>query len=327
MTARESLTEVATWPDGDAPLLPTRLEPLAGVARDYARAATSKNTARAYNADWRDYLRWRSRQGLEARPLTDPEAIGLYVAAMAFGEPRAGGKARSVATIERRLSALAWNFTQRGLPFDRHDRHIATVLAGVRRTHGRPPKGKEALLSEHMKAMLDALPPSNLRNIRDRAILLLGFAGGLRRSEIVGLDCRAEDSLEGSGWPEFQQGGVLLTLRGKTGWREVEIGYGSSEATCPVVALKAWMNFSRVAHGPLFRRIVGREIGAERSERPPCGAARQAPCDGLWAARRPFGEGPSGEVFRSFAARWARLVGLSSTSVTCKNSLATLPLR
>jgi integrase len=183
---------------------------------------------------------------------------------MASGQGRVGEKARSVATIERRLSALAWNFAQRGLPFDRNDRHIATVLAGVRRTHARPPQGKEALLPEHVKAMLEALPPSNLRNIRDRAILLLGFTGGLRRSEIVGLDCRAEDSLEGSGWPEFQPGGVLLTLRGKTGWREVEIGQGSSEATCPVVALKSWLNFSRLAHGPLFRRVIGREVGAER---------------------------------------------------------------
>ena len=72
------------------------------------------------------------------------------------------------------------------------------MLAGVRRTHGRPPVQKEALLPEHLIAMLDALPPSNLRNLRDRAILLIGFAGGLRRSEIVGLDCRDEDSLQGA---------------------------------------------------------------------------------------------------------------------------------
>ena len=65
------------------------------------------------------------------------------------------------------------------------------MLAGVRRTHGRPPAQKEALLPEHLLAMLDALPPSDLRNLRDRAILLIGFAGGLRRSEIVGLDCGA----------------------------------------------------------------------------------------------------------------------------------------
>jgi integrase len=111
---------------------------------------------------------------------------------------------------------------------------------------------------------LDALPLSDLRNMRDRAILLIGFAGGLRRTEIVGLDCRAEDSLEGSGWLEAFDDGLLLTLRGKTGWREVEIGRGSSEATCPVVALETWMKFARIGRGPVFRRVVGRGVGPER---------------------------------------------------------------
>ncbi len=138
---------------------------------------------------------------------------------------------------------------------------MATVLAGVRRTHGRPPVEKEALLPEQVVAMLDALPPSDRRNLRDRAILLLGFAGGLRRSE--GLVCSPEDSLEGSGWPEFFDDGVLLTLRGKTGWREVEIGRGSSERTCPVAALEAWLKFARIARGPIFRAVVGREVGSE----------------------------------------------------------------
>ena len=58
--------------------------------------------------------------------------------------------------------------------------------------------------------------------------------------------------------------GLLLTLRGKTGWREVEIGRGSSEATCPVVALETWMKFARIACGPVFRRVAGREVGSER---------------------------------------------------------------
>ena len=171
---------------GGAPL-PAKLEPLVETARAYARAATSRNTNRAYAADWRDYLRWRARQGLDLKPLADPECVGLYLAALASGAKGAGGRSRTVATIQRRLTALIWNFAQRSLPFDRKDRHVATVLAGVRRTHGRPPVQKEALLPEHVMAMLDLLPPSNLRNLRDRAILLLGFAGGLRRSEIAGL--------------------------------------------------------------------------------------------------------------------------------------------
>jgi integrase len=247
----------------DPPALPTRLDPLVETARTYARAATSAHTQRAYAADWRDFLGWRARKGLEARPLADVETVGLYLAALASGEGLSA-RQRSVATIERRLSALVWGFAQRGLAFDRRDRHIATVLAGVRRTHGRPPAQKEALLPEHLIAMLDALPPADLRNLRDRAILLIGFAGGLRRSEIVGLDCGPEDRLDGAGWPEFLDGGLLLTLRGKTGWREVEIGPGSSERTCPVTALETWMSFGRVSRGPLFRRISGRDVGSER---------------------------------------------------------------
>ena len=142
-------------PSGAAPL-PSRLGPLVETARAYARAAASKNTNRAYAADWRDYLRWRARQGLDARPLADPECVGLYLAALASGAAGAGGRARTVATIERRLSALAWNFAQRALPFDRKDRYVAAVLAGVRRTHVRPPVQKEALLPEHVSALLDA---------------------------------------------------------------------------------------------------------------------------------------------------------------------------
>ncbi len=80
-----------------------------------------------------------------------------------------------------------WNFAQRALPFDRRDRHVATVLAGVRRTHGRPPVQQEALLPEHVLAMPDLISPPSLRNLRDRAILLLGFAGGPPSRE--SLDC------------------------------------------------------------------------------------------------------------------------------------------
>ena len=72
-----------------------------------------------------------------------------------------------------------------------------------------------------------------------------------------------EGSLEGSGWPEFFEKGVLLTLRGKTGWREVEIGRGSSDRTCPVAALKTWLRYARIARGPIFRAVTGREVGSE----------------------------------------------------------------
>ena len=152
----------------------------------------------------------------------------------------AGGAELSVATLERRLSGIAWRYRQLGQPLEIRDRHIATVLAGIRRRHGRPPLQKAAIFADELLAMLATLD-MDLRGLRDRAILAIGFAGGLRRSEIVGLDCGPGQTEDGSGWIEIFPEGALLTIRGKTGWREVEIGRGSRPDTCPVALLETWM--------------------------------------------------------------------------------------
>jgi len=106
----------------------------------------------------------------------------------------------------------------------------------------------------------------DLRGLRDRAILAIGFAGGLRRSEITGLDRGPEQTEDGTGWIEILDGGVLLTINGKTGWREVEIGRGSRPETCPIALLETWMRLGRIARGPLFRRVAKKNAGvaAER---------------------------------------------------------------
>lgn len=248
-----------------AKALPDHLEGLAERARDYVDAASSANTRRAYASDWRHFSRWCQRQGLALTP-PSPEVVGLYITACASGTVFGDRKPNSVATIERRLSALTWNYAQRGQPLDRTDRHIVTVLAGIRNTHGRPPVQKEAVLPEDVIAMLETLDRSGLRGLRDRAMLLLGFAGGLRRSEIVGLDLGRDQSEDGRGWVEVLDKGMVVTLRGKNGWRELEIGRGSSDATCPVVALQTWLRLARIPHGPLFRRVTGqgREVGSDR---------------------------------------------------------------
>ncbi|CAH0342414.1 Tyrosine recombinase XerC [Rhizobium sp. CECT 9324] len=168
--------------------------------------------------------------------------------------PSRGGKANSVSTIERRLSTLSWNYARRGLSLARKDRHIATVMAGIRNSHARPPVQKEAVLAEDIIAMVSTLDGGSLR---DSAMLLIGSAGGLRRSEIVGLDLKADQTEDGRGWIVILTNGMLVTLRGKTGWREVEIGRGSSDSTCPVVAIETWVKFAKLAHGPLFRRVTG----------------------------------------------------------------------
>ncbi|NTF72588.1 tyrosine-type recombinase/integrase [Agrobacterium rhizogenes] len=233
---------------------PARLEALVETATAYANAARSDNTRNAYAKDWRHFTAWCRLEGFDPLPPSS-QVIGLYIGACASGDSKRNAPALSVATIERRLAGLAWNFTQRGASMDRSDRHIATVLAGIRRKHGTPPRQKEAVLGDDIKVMVNTLG-HDLRGLRDRAILLLGFAGGLRRSEIVGLDIVRDDNSDGHGWIEiFPDHGVLLTLRGKTGWREVEVGRGASDQTCPVVALESWIRFGRIARGPLFRRI------------------------------------------------------------------------
>ncbi|OAN76828.1 integrase [Sulfitobacter sp. EhC04] len=225
-----------------------RLDRLVDSARDYARSAASDNTLKAYARDWAHFTRWCRLKGAEPLP-PSPEMIGLYLADMAA--PSGKAPALRVSTIERRLSGLAWNFAQRGLTLDRKDRHIASVLAGIKRRHARPPVQKAAIMAEDIRAMVACLP-FDLRGLRDRAILLIGYAGGLRRSEIVSLDHGKDDTPDSGGWIEILDGGVLLTLNAKTGWREVEIGRGSSEQTCPVHALEQWLHFAKIDFGPIF---------------------------------------------------------------------------
>ncbi|MGD9710634.1 MAG: site-specific integrase [Thermomicrobiales bacterium] len=250
-----------------SPRPPTHLDALADRARDYVEAASSANTRRAYGSDWKHFASWCRRQGFALMP-PDPQVVGLYITALASGSTAgtATGEKKSVSTIERRLSSLTWNYSQRGQPLDRKDRHIASVMAGIRNRHAAPPRQKEAVLPEDLIGMLETLDRGTLRGLRDRAMLLVGFAGGLRRSEIVGLDCGRDQTEDSSGWVEILDKGMLLTLRGKTGWREVEVGRGSSDATCPVVALQTWLKFARIVHGPLFRRVTGhgKAVGADR---------------------------------------------------------------
>ena len=251
--------------------VPAHLRDLTDRARTYVEAASSANTRRAYASDWTHFTAWCRRQNLSALP-PSPEVVGLYITACASGaasgSASAGrsGKPNSVSTIERRLAAIGWNFSQRGMALDRKDRAIATVMAGIRNTHAAPPRQKEALLPEDLIAMLETLDRGTLRGLRDRAMLLIGFAGGLRRSEITGLDLGRDHSEDGRGWIEILDKGLLITLRGKTGWREVEIGRGSSDATCPVIAVETWIKFAKLAKGPLFRRVngKGKDVGPER---------------------------------------------------------------
>ena len=123
------------------------LAALGEKARDYARNARAENTQRAYDADWRQFSSWLRRQGFDALP-PNPQTVGLYLAACVDGGR--GKEPISVATLERRLSGICWRYRQLGEPLDTSDRHISTVLAGIRRAHGRPPVQKEAIFADDL---------------------------------------------------------------------------------------------------------------------------------------------------------------------------------
>jgi hypothetical protein len=140
------------------------LAALGEKARDYARNARAENTQRAYDADWRQFSSWLRRQGFDPLP-PNPQTVGLYLAACVDGGR--GKEPISVATLERRLSGICWRYRQLGEPLDTSDRHISTVLAGIRRAHGRPPIQKEAIFTDDLRAMLATLD-NDLRGLRDR---------------------------------------------------------------------------------------------------------------------------------------------------------------
>ena len=166
--------------------------------------------------------------------------------------------------------------------------------------------------------------PFDLRGLRDRAILLLGFAG-LRRSEIVGLDCVPEETEDGRGFIEILADGALLPIDGKTGWRLVEIGRGSSERSCPVEALATWLCFARIAHGPVFRRVraempASLPTGSPTAMSPGSSRARPSP-----RACAPLVEGERALAFAGHSLRAASPPRPKSTKPTSSASSGVPP--
>ena len=225
------------------PNLPGRvLDPGAERVRDYVSQAKATNTLRAYAADWRHFLAWCRERGDAPLPAA-PFAVSLYLAELA-------DRAR-VSTLIRRISAISQAHQLAGFKSPTSDAMVRTMMAGIRRANGTAQHGKKPILTEDLRRMIERLPDS-FQGTRDRALLLVGFAGAFRRSELVGLDVADLEF--------HREALVVVTVRrSKTDeegqGRRVGIPYGSHPETCPVRATQDWVEMLEGASGPLFRRI------------------------------------------------------------------------
>jgi site-specific recombinase XerD len=198
---------------------------------DYAAAARAANTWRAYRSDFATFERWCAAQSppecaLPATPLT----LARYLAAHA--------PSRRPATLARWCSSIAAAHVLAGHPSPTRDDQVRTVLSGIRRTHKAAPARVAAAGPEQLRAMLAPLDPDNARDARDRALLLLGFAGALRRSELAALTL-ADLTVDADGLRmHIASSKTDPTALGHTRG----LAYGAHPATCPVRAWQAWLH-------------------------------------------------------------------------------------
>lgn len=218
------------------------LTELSASANKYVLNSKARNTIRAYQSDWRSFFTWCDERHLSSLP-AEPKTVALYLSDMA-------DRGYRTSTIGRHMISIGLAHRTKGFPSPTADETVRAVWRGIRNTLGIAPQGKAPLLVEDLRRMLQHAP-NDLMGLRDRALLLIGFAGAFRRSEIVALN--VEDV-------EFVREGLVITLRrSKTDQegegRKVGIPYGSFIETCPVRALQAWLTATGIKSGPLFRPV------------------------------------------------------------------------
>lgn len=249
-------------------------------AATYAQHSRAAGTLRVYASDWRRFRAWCGEAGLEALPAT-PKTVALYLASQA--------EYLKVSTLRRHVSAVCFVHKRVGHPLDRRDPVLADVWAGICRQHGSPPQRKTALTVADLRAMIELLPVG-LAGKRDKAMLLLGFAAAMRRSELVAL--RRDDI-------RFRPEGAIVTLRRSKSDQAGEgtikgVPHGSNPVTCPVLALKEWIVAAGLdADDPIFMPVdrLGR------------------------LERRRLSDRAVARVVKRTVERWGRAQGLSKAAI------------
>ena len=202
----------------------------------------SENTLRAYQSDYNDFSLFCSKNGFNAMP-TQPKILALYITHLSSYS--------KYSTLKRRIASISILHKTKGHYIDTKHPIIMENLMGIKRTNGSNQKGKKPLLINDLKILINAIDQSNekdKRKIRDKALILIGFSGGFRRSELV--DIEYEDL-------EFVSEGVkIFVKRSKTdqsgeGMTKA-IPYFDNENFCPVIALKNWIEIFDLKKSRIF---------------------------------------------------------------------------
>ncbi|MDN5697804.1 MAG: tyrosine-type recombinase/integrase [Rubrobacter sp.] len=282
-----------------------RLEASARRARHYFDSARAPNTVKAYKSDLTDFETWAKVDagGISTLPAS-PETVAVYIGELA-------GRGLKAATINRRLTAISVMHKAARVESPTEDQRVRDVLKGIRREHGSYQQGAAALLTSTIRRMILAMPDDTDKeqkaSARDAALLLVGYAGAFRRSELASL--RVKDV-------EFTEEGLTILLRRSKTDQEGRglrkgLPYGSNRQTCPVRSLKAWLEVLGREEGALFCRI-------DRYGNIGDGISDRAICDVVKKRARNAGLDParySGHSLRAGLATEAAAAGVPEKSI------------
>ncbi len=232
----------AVVPLGQVGIEQALLERINERSKQYIQQAKAANTKKAYQTDLKHFIDWCNQLGTEYLPAS-VDVVRMYLTSLAEMDYK-------VSTITRRVSAISQAHQAAGFDSPTHALTIRSLMAGIRRAKGTEQTGKTPILIADIRVMVNCLPDT-LSGVRDAALLLLGFAGAFRRSELVSLD--VQDLM-------FTREGLKVTLRkSKTDQEgqglEKGIAYGSHPETCPVRAVQYWLEAAGISVGPVFRAI------------------------------------------------------------------------
>ena len=226
--------------------LVTNIKRLHEETLENLKSSKANNTLRAYKSDFRDFGAFCGKHGFNSMP-TEPKVVSLYLTHLSTNT--------KISTLRRRLVSIGVVHKLKGHYLDTKHPIIIENLMGIKRKKGSIQTGKKPILINHLKKIINVIDDQKIEKIkklRNRTLILIGFGGGFRRTELISIDYEDLD---------FVEEGLKITLRrSKTdqfGEGLVKgIPYFTNEKYCPVISLKNWINLSKIKTGPIFRRFA-----------------------------------------------------------------------